>query len=409
MPKIQRRYYSLQIVDGYTHNVGIVSERTTDIPAEGISFIVAGPNNCSTPTNCPIPAECPQTLDNVFYSEGDYALLIVRMQVLREENSEEKIKPIQQKFDIQRLSTFCGILGPDPTPVPSPVFIPPEAMSSLAFFHFANKVMENLAIHPTEELLFDRFAKIGIIPGRSFPPPWLSLKTLGYIKDGIVQGNADIDDEVSNSPRVDRKNGWKVIIDPPQFGCREVMQGRYLTRAASARGVGIYGLDREEAFYPSSNETLAGLPLNASKNNPYFILFRPDTLPPIQSVQSSQNSLVTRSLTGFWSLTMYSRVDGSFVPNPINRFSLGSRELDILCRYGDGSFPIIMQTEEPVDEGFRRNWLPAPDGEFYLIARLYLPTEEAVNRPYLPPPVLLGVPLRGEPTNCPLSIQESLQ
>ena len=317
--------------------------------------------------------------------------------MLREENIEEKIKPIQQKFDIQRLCTFCGIPGPYPTPVPSPVFVPPIAMSSLAFFHFAHKVMENLTIHPTEELLFERFAKIGIIPGQHFPPPGMSLKTLGYIRDGIAQGKADIHDEVQS---VDRENGWKVIIDPPQFGSREVMQGRYLTRAASARSVGIYGLDREEAFYPSSNETLAGLPLNGSKNTPCFILFRPHTLPPIQDVQSSQNSLVARSMTGFWSLTMYSRVDGSFVPNIINRFSLGSRELDILCHYDDGSFPIIMQTKEPVEEGFRRNWLPAPDGVFYLSVRLYLPTEEAVNCPYLPPPVLLGIPSE-EPTNCP--------
>ena len=117
-------------------------------------------------------------------------------------------------------------------------------------------------------------------------------------------------------------------------------------------------------------------------------------MPPVFGLEPTKSG----ERTGFWSLTMYNAL-GLYVQNPLDRHSIGSHDLDTLCRYSDGSFLIIMQAEEPTERGFRRNWLPAPNGLFALIARLYQPKPIAISEPYLPPGVRRGLPQ--EPTHCP--------
>ena len=266
------------------------------------------------------------------------------------------------------------------------------------------------AVHPTELALFQRFARIGIIPGQDFPPPDMSDQVLEAIRLGLLTGFSDVNREIRRPSTADVRGGWILVIDPPQFGNRSVMQGRYLTRAAAARG-GIYGLDPQEAVCPFTRTTRHGFPLNGSGNTPYYMIFHPRRFPPVFGESPLEDLDTPEGLTavsrrGFWSITMHTRFNPniSFVPNPINRFSIGSRELSTFCYNKDGSLPIIMQAEEPTQPGFRRNWLPAPDGFFLLLARLYAPRDRAIEAPYLPPPVRLGLP-QEVPTDCfpPLS------
>ncbi|MEE4121312.1 MAG: DUF1254 domain-containing protein [Paracoccaceae bacterium] len=89
---------------------------------------------------------------------------------------------------------------------------------------------------------------------------------------------------------------------------------------------------------------------------------------------------------GFWSVTMYSAKTRIFVPNPIDRYSIGDRTPDLV--YGDnGSVEIFMQAEEPTDPTERANWLPAPDGPFYLLMRHYSPRSAILTGDWLPPPI----------------------
>ena len=53
---------------------------------------------------------------------------------------------------------------------------------------------------------------------------------------------------------------------------------------------------------------------------------------------------------------MYSAETKIFVPNPINRYSVGDRTKGTV--YGkDGSLEIFLQAEEPTDPRERANWL----------------------------------------------------
>ena len=79
---------------------------------------------------------------------------------------------------------------------------------------------------------------------------------------------------------------------------------------------------------------------------------------------------------GFWSLTMYDEVTKLTVPNPINRYSLGSD--DKLKKNADGSFTIYVQADNPGPDK-ESNWLPTPKGPFYMALRNYAPVPAVVK------------------------------
>jgi hypothetical protein len=89
---------------------------------------------------------------------------------------------------------------------------------------------------------------------------------------------------------------------------------------------------------------------------------------------------------GFWSLTLYDRFH-FFVPNPIRRYSLGTKNRDVMPN-ADGSLTIWVQADEPTDKTHRSNWLPAPKGEdFSLYLRAYWPEQAVTAGQWTPPPV----------------------
>ena len=90
----------------------------------------------------------------------------------------------------------------------------------------------------------------------------------------------------------------------------------------------------------------------------------------------------------FWSISMYHIADGSFVDNPIKRYSIGDRTRG-LTRAADGSLTVYIQHEAPEDAEARANWLPAPADRFYLNLRLYGPDRGLPDGTWAPPPVML--------------------
>ena len=55
------------------------------------------------------------------------------------------------------------------------------------------------------------------------------------------------------------------------------------------------------------------------------------------------------NVSAFWSLSMYHLSDGSFVENPITRYSIGGRTPGLVTAE-DGSVTIYIQHEEPKEE-----------------------------------------------------------
>jgi hypothetical protein len=65
------------------------------------------------------------------------------------------------------------------------------------------------------------------------------------------------------------------------------------------------------------------------------------------------------------------------VPNPIDRYSLGSDDGKMKLN-PDGTLTIYVQKESPGPD-HEANWLPAPTGLFYLALRAYAPGAAMVD------------------------------
>jgi hypothetical protein len=75
-----------------------------------------------------------------------------------------------------------------------------------------------------------------------------------------------------------------------------------------------------------------------------------------------------------------------FVPNQLDRYSLGTKNRDLVYN-PDGSLTLYVQVDPP-PEAQRANWLPAPkDADFSLIVRAYWPKAAVLDGSWTPPAV----------------------
>ena len=153
-------------------------------------------------------------------------------------------------------------------------------------------------------------------------------------------------------------NGWSIIMKAGQPG------NGLLARAAFARILPAVNVAQEAAYWTTTVDS-AGRRLNGQ--HAYVLQFPAGQLPPNDA---------------FWSLTM-TDVVGYMEPNPINRYSVGSRSG--LVPNADGSVDIYIQRTAPA--GHEAKWLPAPSGAFKLMLRAYLPGRAILDGKYHVPPV----------------------
>ena len=71
----------------------------------------------------------------------------------------------------------------------------------------------------------------------------------------------------------------------------------------------------------------------------------------------------------FWALRMFDATNSYPVPNPINRYVLGS-DYPEMKKNPDGSLTVYLQNKNPGKDK-EANWLPAPAGPFLLILGTY--------------------------------------
>lgn len=157
-------------------------------------------------------------------------------------------------------------------------------------------------------------------------------------------------------------NGWRWS---PRSG---IMGNDYLFRAAFAKWY-TGGNSAEEAIYMDNRGDDKGAPFSGAKK--YVIHFAKGQQPPVK---------------GFWSVSMYNVADGSFVENPIQRYTFGDRTPGTLTN-ADGSLDIYIQHDAPADSKQKANWLPAPAEGFYLNLRMYVPDGSLQKGTWKPPVV----------------------
>jgi len=344
-PIAKERYWSLQLIDLYTHNFDIPGSRTDG--NTGGSFLIAGPN---------WKGEKPEGITRVIRCETEIASAQFRTQLF-DPADLENVKKIQEQYIVKPLSAFLNQPAPKAAPkidFPQPL-TPDSQRTSIEFFTLLNFYLQFCPTHPSEKDLMDRFAKIGLVPGKTFDPGSFSPE----IKEALNAGMQDAWKEFEAFNKSEIKTGK--VGSAEAFGTREHLKNNYMFRMAGAV-LGIYGLSKEEAIYPIYQTDSEGQPLNASVNK-YTLTMKENEMPPVNA---------------FWSYTMYELPSRLLTDNPLNRYLINSPMLPNLKRNADSSITLYIQHESPGKDK-ESNWLPAPKGPFFFVNRLYLPKPEALD------------------------------
>ena len=353
-PMERERYFSVQLIDLYTHNFDYVGTRTTG--NDGGSFLIAGPG---------WQGETPQNLKKVIRSETELILGVYRTQLFNP-GDLENVKKVQAGYEAQPLSAFLG----EPTPGPASAIdfiepLTPETQrTSLEFFNILNFILRFCPTVSSETALMERFAKIGVGAGKTFDFNTLSLEVQQATAQGVADALKDYED--FKSAQLDSGK----VTSGDLFGTRANLKNNYLYRMAAAI-MGIYGNSKAEAMYPLYAVDAAGEKLDAT-NNRYSLHFAPSQLPPVNA---------------FWSLTMYDLPASLLVANALDRYVINSSMLPDLRRDADNGLTLYIQNESPGKDN-ESNWLPAPKGPFWMALRLYSPKEEAMEGQWTAPPLL---------------------
>lgn len=354
VPSVEKdRYFSVQLIDGYTFNFAYIGSRSTG--NDGGSFLIAGPE---------WQGEMPKGISAVFRSGTNLAWALYRTQLFGPDDIAA-VKAIQAEYKVEPLSSFLGTELPPPAPAidfKDPL-TPDEQRTSLEFFDLLNFVLKFAPVDPSETDLRERFARIGVQAGAPFDPNAFSPE----VEDAIRQGMNDAWAQFAAFKAAELDTGKTTSGD--LFGTRDFLRNNYLYRMAGAV-LGIYGNSREEAMYPAYMTDATGAPLDGSKQS-YTLRFPPDALPPVNA---------------FWSLTLYQLPSSLLYANEINRYLINSPMLPSLKRDADGGLTIHISHTSPGAER-EANWLPAPAGPFWLVLRLYWPQPAALEGTWTQPPL----------------------
>ena len=160
-----------------------------------------------------------------------------------------------------------------------------------------------------------------------------------------------------------QKGGWSVTYKAGKFG--DDMMARDIVNYG-----GLWANEITEAIYFIGLTDNDKQPL--SGDNKYEIRF------PAHALPSSE-------VDAFWSVTLYSVPDYRVVENPLKRYGLNN--VSPLKKNPDGSLSIWLAPSMP--KGIpASNWLPTPAGKgFSLNLRTYVPKQDVRDGKWFPPPI----------------------
>lgn len=306
----KNRYFVFQLMDLYTFNFNYIGTRTTT--NAGGNFLIAGPDWKGEP---------PKGITTVIRSETELVNVVGRTQLFNPADLDN-VKAIQAQYKVQPLSAFTGQPAQAATPTVNWIkpMAPKTERTSLEFFNQMAFLLQFAPTHPSEVELRERFAKIGIVPGKPFDTTTLSAATSAALKQGMQDGQKAID-----ARRTELAGKTDTL-----FGTREYLKNDYIARATGAQ-VGIGANSRVEALYPIYEKDSTGQKLDGSKHR-YILKFAKGHFPPVNA---------------FWSLTMYNLPSQLLVKNPINRYLINSPMLPDLKKDADGGLTLYLQNTSP--------------------------------------------------------------
>jgi hypothetical protein len=290
----------------YTFDFAYVGSRTTGNGAG--SYLLAGPN---------WKGPRPPGIKQVICSDTGFALIIYRTQLFNPADIEN-VKKVQAGYKVQPLSQFLG--KPAPAAPPGVNFIKPlspaDERTSPEFFNVLNFVLQFCPTHPSEKALMARFAKLGIVGGKTFDPQALSPGLRKAVEDGMA-------DAWKTKGDLNKRLAERKITAGDMVGTREYLKNNDGYRMLAAV-TGIYGNSKDEAIYPIYQVDAKGQKLDGTAHK-YTLHFAPRPFPPVNA---------------FWSLTVYYDPNTLLYANPLNRYLINSPMLPGMKKDADGGITL---------------------------------------------------------------------
>jgi len=351
------RYYSLQLVDGYTHNYAYVGTRATgNKPGH---YLVAGPS---------FQGSKPAGVEQMLGSETEFVLVIYRTQLMNPKDIEQ-VKRIQAGYRVTPLHEFTKTPAPPAAP---PLEFPAwdaEAVKGMGFFTVLDFLLDLMPVIREDKEIRERLRAIGVGTPGKFDVATLSDMQKSGLTEGLQHGQKRLAELATDTRFLGHE-----VTSADLFGTRAYLRGDVRRRDVGAL-LGIYGNSREEALYPLYRTDAAGKPLDASKAS-YTLRFEKGKLPPAKA---------------FWSLTMYDATTKLLVANPLSRYLINSSMLPALKKDADGGITLTLSHASP-GKAQESNWLPAPNGPFYAVLRIYNPEPAAYDGTWKEPAMVAVVP-----------------
>ena len=352
VPDFGGRYWILHVMDAYTNVVATLGSRENSKPG---FYLLVGPA---------WKGDAPAGIAGVFRSSTNFAWYIPR--VFMNDTAEDRaaIQPYLHQMNIYPLSEYDGEMkNVDWTKVPD---FPAEETGDVpgevrwvkdeVFWEdFAAVLAENAPV-PAEAAMWGNFQRL-----------LAQRETSPAVKRGLDRAVADGSKIVAAgfpySNQMDQVGyGWAGDLKGGKWG------DEYLRRAWVGKAY-IAVNEPADAFYVGTDLDETGASLNGKYA--YTVTFPRGQLPPARA---------------FWSLTLYD-YEHFFAPNALQRYSVGTKNLDRMKFDADGSLTLYLQHQSPGKDK-EENWLPAPaDGHFAVLLRYYVPKESVLQGEYAPPPV----------------------
>jgi hypothetical protein len=343
VPDMKDRFFLFPMLDGWTNVFQDPGKRTTGSKAQ--KYAITGPGWSGT-----LPAGVTE-----YKSPTGMVWVLGRIYCTGTPQDYKAVHALQDQVSAVPLSAYGKPYTPAAGKVDPAIDMKGprdqvNAMDASSYFKLFAELLRTNPPAADDAPIVAKLAKIGIVPGQDFDasklepavakgvaaaPKPAQEKIRVWLKEAVVAGDGKLE------------NGWLFFSKVGVYGTS------YRQRAM----ITWYGLGAnrpQDAVYPTSEGPDILKKYNGS--NKYVMHFNKGELPPAN---------------GFWSITMYDK-DYFFVPNPINRYTVSSRNK--FKANADGSVDLYVQRDSPGKDK-EENWLPAPADEFVLMMRLYWPKE----------------------------------
>ncbi|MFH6998015.1 DUF1214 domain-containing protein [Flavobacterium sp. FlaQc-57] len=336
VPKIEGRYYTAQLLDGWGEVITNINERNyPKTPYGKFALVLKG-------TNPTIPADAVK-----IELPSEKVKMLARVEL---KGTPAVAKKLQEQF------TFNV---PDGIKIAPPIAIPEFTPKAPIGGEIFDKVEEVLKSYPdampkakeyqAKAIAVSEYAKTGD-------------KAKAYI-DEVVKTKAIPAFLAGAKGFGTQKGGWSVSYVAGKFG-DDIMARDIINYG------GLWANTIQEAIYfvgltDSNKEVLNG-------DKVYEIKFPKDQLPDL-------------AVNAFWSVTLYSVPDYRVVDNKLKRYNLNN--ISDLKKNSDGSLSIWLASSLPKDAP-QSNWLPTPAGKgFALTMRMYVSKKEVLDGKWFPAPI----------------------